>query len=169
MLSFFLSFLIVFPIHVTSRMTEQLACPASSGEYLHGVRFLLTTQKNRPIYAPHKSQEECVPRGLSKVSHYFEVDETIVGLGYTQSCGTRVPSNVAGLLGLEGADRGFSSASIPEAPCCRGSAAPWQNLRQPPVVPGTTGDWQGLCLHVGLRSRWGRESLPNSISTNINH
>ena len=33
---------------------------------------------------PHKGQEECVPRGVSKVSPYFEVDESIFGLSFTQ-------------------------------------------------------------------------------------
>ena len=40
---------------------------------------------NRLVYtSPHKSQEECVPKGVSKVSPCFEVNESIFGLGFTQ-------------------------------------------------------------------------------------
>ena len=37
----------------------------------------------RPIYtSPNKSQEECVPRGVSKVSPFFQVAEPILSLGH---------------------------------------------------------------------------------------
>ena len=39
---------------------------------------------NRLVYtSPHKSQEECVPKGVSKASPCFECAESIFGLGFT--------------------------------------------------------------------------------------
>ena len=38
----------------------------------HTVRYFVGYKKNRPVYtSPHKTQQECVPRGLSKISPYF--------------------------------------------------------------------------------------------------
>ena len=59
----------------------------------HSVRYFVGYTKNRDVYTSfHKSQEECVPKkGVSKVSPYFEVHESIFGLGSTQFHGfTRV-------------------------------------------------------------------------------
>ena len=42
--------------------------------------FWLPRKKLADLDLPHKSQEECVPRGARKVYPYFEVDESIFGL-----------------------------------------------------------------------------------------
>ena len=48
-------------------------------------RPIFCSKKNRLIYtSPHKSREECIPRGVNKVSPYCEVDESVFGLGFTQ-------------------------------------------------------------------------------------
>ena len=70
----------------------------SVGSYSHrapsGVRYFVQYTINRPIYtSPHKSEVECVPRGVSKLCPYFEVVESIVYIGFTQFHGFLVLSN----------------------------------------------------------------------------
>ena len=73
--------------------------PYSSGGHLHStqhsVRCFVDDMKNRSIHTfSHKSQEEHVPRGVSKVSPWFEFAESIFGPGLTQFHGfTRVLSD----------------------------------------------------------------------------
>ena len=45
--------------------------------------FWWPRKKMADLDLPHRSQEECVPRGVGKVSPYFEVDGSIFGLGFT--------------------------------------------------------------------------------------
>ena len=46
--------------------------------------FWWPRKKLADLDLPHKSQEECAPRGVSKVSPYFEVDESIFSLSFTK-------------------------------------------------------------------------------------
>ena len=49
--------------------------------------ILLSTQKKAYLHLPQNSQEDCVPRGVSKVYPYFQGAEYIFGLGFTQTHG----------------------------------------------------------------------------------
>ena len=53
-------------------------------EHPHGVRYSGDRAKKADLDLPCKSQEECAPRRASKVSPYYEVDESIFGLSVTQ-------------------------------------------------------------------------------------
>ena len=46
--------------------------------------FWWLCKKLADLDLPHKSQEECVPRGVSKVSPSFEVEESLFGLSVAQ-------------------------------------------------------------------------------------
>ena len=51
----------------------------------HGVRYSGGRAKKKAhLELPHKSQEDCVRRVASKISPYYEVDESIFGLSFTQ-------------------------------------------------------------------------------------
>ena len=73
--------------------TKLHTCVSNGEIFVRRAHSVRTVRAQRPIFCwlpkkqalnlPYKKQEECVPRGVSKVFPYFEVDEYIFGLGFT--------------------------------------------------------------------------------------
>ena len=61
--------------------------------------FWRPRKKLADLDLPHKSQDESVPRGVSEVSPYFDIDESIFGLSFIVSSRSEVVGTPEGPSG----------------------------------------------------------------------